>query len=539
MVSARCQRRCQKILFRAGSIMIIIWLMLQAPTEVLSGVYTATPQFESNIPDESVISAGAGQPQGGHKISPDAHSTSKQLSLPSSLAGKGTIAAATVKQGTSRNPDSTTASQAPSSTTQITSAAVVELREQPSTSQSEHRTISEPARIQSSQSHSRNCTIFTFWNFPRKPLYAQLDVESWRRHAHGFCDGPILLNETNVKQWIPDMPDEFFQLPYEAAKSDMVRYGALYHNGGLYFDSDFIVVKNLTDILIRLPQYDLISYETSSAAQKCHAGGTFSSNFMGGRKGSRIHEEIWKQQKAALTKHCQTQKEYKSEKICCMDDKKVQCHIPWAQLGEGISHRALGSFVKKTRDALRQGKDPAEINSPTMFCFGKEESFVPSDFTIVLNQKPQLKQALSMWKDRKEKFPMDRIAYHLFNANSGVQSMSRKELFDTKTVLGTLYTRSFDDSVNSGEVSAQLLKADSALLGGARKNAPKMRPYSKIGNGGCYHHRDRDTCCKYKDGRTGEPFEGQDCVPSKPGKTMNGNMCEPEGWEDTDNAGTC
>ena len=96
------------------------------------------------------------------------------------------------------------------------------------------------------------------------------------RHSHGLCNGPILINETNIRKWIPDMPEEYWRhkrlrshcppgpdrrkprggraeasragapgsggqgslegrdegggvprrLPYDAAKSDMIRYAA-------------------------------------------------------------------------------------------------------------------------------------------------------------------------------------------------------------------------------------------------------------------------------------------------------------------------
>ena len=36
------------------------------------------------------------------------------------------------------------------------------------------------------------------------------------------------------------MPDEYFKLPYPAAKSDMLRYGVLYHHGGIYMDADLL-----------------------------------------------------------------------------------------------------------------------------------------------------------------------------------------------------------------------------------------------------------------------------------------------------------
>merc|ERR1712241_1534416 len=100
-------------------------------------------------------------------------------------------------------------------------------------------------------------------------------------------------------------------------------------------------------------------------------------------------------------------------------------------------------------------------------------------------------------------------------------------------MLGELYTKSFATGQPSTH-SAQLLAADTQLREGRR-----MTRFYRKNNGGCYLHKSRDECCKYKDGRMGTEFEGHNCIPSKPGVTMNGNVCEPEGWEVPELAGSC
>ena len=35
-----------------------------------------------------------------------------------------------------------------------------------------------------------------------------------------------------MRELVPDLPEEYFRLPYSAAKSDFLRYGMLYHHGG-------------------------------------------------------------------------------------------------------------------------------------------------------------------------------------------------------------------------------------------------------------------------------------------------------------------
>lgn len=59
-----------------------------------------------------------------------------------------------------------------------------------------------------------------------------LNIKSWAKHNPHMKI--VLLNDSNVKEYIPDMPEEFFKMPYQAAKSDVIRAGSIYHHGGLY-----------------------------------------------------------------------------------------------------------------------------------------------------------------------------------------------------------------------------------------------------------------------------------------------------------------
>eukprot|EP00439_Symbiodinium_sp_Y106_P035656 s1529_g4.t1 len=53
------------------------------------------------------------------------------------------------------------------------------------------------------------CHLFTLWEYPNgAPTYVRLNIESWRRHSHGRCGEPIFLNEKNLREYIPDLPEE-------------------------------------------------------------------------------------------------------------------------------------------------------------------------------------------------------------------------------------------------------------------------------------------------------------------------------------------
>eukprot|EP00913_Durusdinium_trenchii_P030604 g28662.t1 len=113
----------------------------------------------------------------------------------------------------------------------------------------------------------QNCHIFTLWNYSRPvPEYIHLNLQSWQLASKGRCGAPVLVNRSNVRQWIPDAPEEplfngrkaagkdafhrgetgeieeLFRIPYEAAESDAIRYALIYHNGGIYMDTDFLAI---------------------------------------------------------------------------------------------------------------------------------------------------------------------------------------------------------------------------------------------------------------------------------------------------------
>merc|ERR1712232_1146784 len=116
----------------------------------------------------------------------------------------------------------------------------------------------------------------------------------------------------------------------------------------------------------------------------------------------------------------------------------------------------LKNILHKDKQKAQKGE---KVDGAKVFCFGGQESFVPKDLVQVLTKRQQLKDAMTYWESHREGKPLDRIAYHLFNSNVPVGSMTRAQLFDTNTVLGTLYTRSFA-KVGPDEPSLQLLNAD-------------------------------------------------------------------------------
>ena len=275
------------------------------------------------------------------------------------------------------------------------------------------------------------CKIFSYWEYKQTPpLFTRLNVELWRRHSKGLCSEPILINNQTVRDWIPDMPDEFFRMPYAAATSDLIRYGVLYHHGGIYMDSDFIVLKDLSPVVERL-DHDLVSYCVhSNPGNTCT--NTFSSNFLAGRKGSHVLKEMWEKQKAKLTEHCPLS-EKNEQKVCCFDDPNEKCHIPFGAIGEGTTHKVMAQ--------LQADETPMKT-----YCFADEEAFVPTKFAYVLQHITNVTEATHLMERFGVKNGLDRMAFHLFNSIMPLSKHDCKTLFAEGTTVGHLYRTAFSGS---------------------------------------------------------------------------------------------
>jgi len=178
-------------------------------------------------------------------------------------------------------------------------------------------------------------TIWTYWDYPKGPDYlVQLNLDTWRKWAPEMK--LVLINESNIRQYVPDCPDEFFRLPYAAAKSDFVRASLLYHHGGVYMDTDFMLLGPLREVLQNLEDNDIVSYSSAPQEDTACLGREYSSNWLAGKKGNVFHKTWWDNMKFKLTRMCD-EGDFAREMVCCHEAYAPQpetrsCHIPWAHL---------------------------------------------------------------------------------------------------------------------------------------------------------------------------------------------------------------
>jgi len=285
------------------------------------------------------------------------------------------------------------------------------------------------------KSDKGSCSIFTLWEYTKgPPMSVGLNVEGWRRHSKGRCGEPVLINDENVMKYIPDMPAEYFRMPYAQAKSDIIRYALLYHHGGIYMDTDFLVVQDLDSVIDLTLSYDLVSYtdESTGSLEKDACSKHFSSNFMAGKKGSSFMMQVWERQKSLMVNHCHLSEKEK-EKVCCFDEAREKCHIPWAGIGEGVSHPIF---------------EEMESNGVPMksYCFSDDKGFTPPDMINILEKVRTVKKAEDAWRKMNKLSahdPFGRIMYHTFNSIMPWQGYKCSELLDNNTVYGRLNVLSF------------------------------------------------------------------------------------------------
>jgi len=94
--------------------------------------------------------------------------------------------------------------------------------------------------------------IWMYWDHKpgqtEAPAYIQLCWETIAKHCNEDFDIHMVTTE-NVKQFLPNIPDIFFQIAQINNKSNYLRYMLLREYGGIWLDSDLILFQSLKPLL--------------------------------------------------------------------------------------------------------------------------------------------------------------------------------------------------------------------------------------------------------------------------------------------------
>ena len=103
--------------------------------------------------------------------------------------------------------------------------------------------------------------IWLYWeNKPGNtmPVYLDLCIDTIKYHCvKDFRI--ILLNEKTVYDYLPNLRKDLNKLLI-AQKSDYIRIKLLYEYGGVWLDTDTIVMRNLAPIMKKLENYDFVGF---------------------------------------------------------------------------------------------------------------------------------------------------------------------------------------------------------------------------------------------------------------------------------------
>lgn len=101
---------------------------------------------------------------------------------------------------------------------------------------------------------------FIYWQ-NKKPYYIDKCIQKMQSILQNDL---IILNEKNIKNYIPTFPHHFFKIKHIALRVDFIRIALLYHHGGCYLDADTIIFPKFKEIMDDLPESELIGVGKNS-----------------------------------------------------------------------------------------------------------------------------------------------------------------------------------------------------------------------------------------------------------------------------------
>lgn len=110
--------------------------------------------------------------------------------------------------------------------------------------------------------------IFIYWEQDEKPYDIMANLENWSHINYDFC--VTLINSKYVEELLEkngkhNLLNLFKKISIPACKSDVARCVVLYYEGGLYFDSCTVPLKNMSEYLEANNSYDFtIGYDKSN-----------------------------------------------------------------------------------------------------------------------------------------------------------------------------------------------------------------------------------------------------------------------------------
>jgi len=182
------------------------------------------------------------------------------------------------------------------------------------------------------------------------PIWVYYDTHNYKKEGSSLLFGNLtfelmqqridpdefelkFVNAKNVKEHLPDCPEEFFRL-YDAAKSDFLRSSLIAKHGGIYLDGDIMVNEDFHALWQELDKQRSDAVVYLSPGQSCHK--EFTTNFMMGRKGNDMSVKWSEGIISRLKSKCPGTPDHDdTNRVCCYNpdgSARKECHVPWGEI---------------------------------------------------------------------------------------------------------------------------------------------------------------------------------------------------------------
>lgn len=163
----------------------------------------------------------------------------------------------------------------------------------------------------------------------------------------------VLVTPETLRQFVPDIPPDVFKIGQIAHKADMIRAMLVMRHGGMWLDSDAIVLRRLDWILGLLDTYEFVCFNDGGLLDQ--GPPWVRVNCFASRRGGRIVSEWVRQQHAKFPRT-----EYDWEEIgsallhpICLDNKErvkvlpfeVIAPVRWDQVSQFTSRGVDASAI--------------------------------------------------------------------------------------------------------------------------------------------------------------------------------------------------
>jgi hypothetical protein len=186
--------------------------------------------------------------------------------------------------------------------------------------------------------------IWQYWETKdEKPAFIDGLHELTRRNSG--CE-VVLVTPQTLGKFLPSVPDDLFRIEVLAHKADMIRAMLLARYGGMWLDSDAIVLHDIDNLFDLLDDYDFVGFNDNGLLQKQRPWVRV--NCLLSRPQGRVAREWVRQQHAKFPKAAYGWEEIGTEllhPICLANRASVKvlpfdkiCPIPWDRVDEFVAN---------------------------------------------------------------------------------------------------------------------------------------------------------------------------------------------------------